>query len=344
MTPQKVTGIIVVGLVIVAAIALSSQDNVTMDKTTANKIAAEKVYAEMMPANEAAFIATVKNARQQYNAGQNDMVKGAARPARKTALCNSLTGVEAVNWVGKIAKLSTNNDGRGVLAISIADDIQVKTWNNALSDTGDHTLIDPSSNLYRRALNLQTGQIVSFSGHFFRNDTDCIQETSLSMSGSMQEPEFLFQFSAVSSDLSSGKPVDTTRKPNPPAEISQVAPPTRPTTAVYVQPVSPTPPQTATTYAHPTTPTLPTAAPSPMFQKGWADRTAWEQWVASLPADHRAGAEYWAGQRSLPHPGTCHGVPAFTTGCEAAKAKLTPADALRKSEPDYKLGWNAYGH
>jgi hypothetical protein len=50
--------------------------------------------------------------------------------------------------------------------------------------------------------------------------------------------KILFQFSAVSSDLSSGKPVNTTTlKPNPPAEISQVAPPTEPTTAVYVQPV-----------------------------------------------------------------------------------------------------------
>jgi hypothetical protein len=101
------------------------------------------------------------------------------------------------------------------------------------------------------------------------------------------------------------------------------------------------PPQMATTYVQPSNPT---PAPSPMFQKGLADRTAWEQWVASLPADHRAGAEYWAGQRSLTHPGTCYGVPAFTTGCEAAKARLTAADAQRKSEPDYKLGWNSYGH
>ena len=341
MTPQKVTGIIAVGLLVIAAFALSSQD-----KTTADKTAADKAYAEMMPPSETAFIATVKNARQQYNAGANEMAKGATRPGRKAALCNLLTGVEATNWVGKIARLSTNNDGRGVLAISIADDIQVKTWNNALSDIGDHTLIDPNSDLYRRAVNLQNGQVIRFTGRFFRNDTDCVHETSLSMSGSMREPEFLFQFSDISSELSTAKPVDvTTLRSDPKTEVSTVAPSTRPTTAIYVQPPTPASLPTATTYGQPSAPTSqPTPTATLMFQKGLADRTAWEQWISSLSTDYRAGAEYWAGQRSLTRPGTCYGVPAFTAGCEASKARLTPADVLRKSEPDYKLGWNAYGH
>jgi len=86
MTPQKVTGIIAVGLVVIAAFALSSKDKTTTDKTTA-----DKVYAEMMPPSETTFIATMKNARQQYNAGANEMAKGATRPARKAALCNLLT-------------------------------------------------------------------------------------------------------------------------------------------------------------------------------------------------------------------------------------------------------------
>jgi hypothetical protein len=192
-------------------------------------------------------------------------------------------------------------------------------------------------------LNLQNGQTVRFSGQFFRDDTDCIRETSLTMSGSMREPEFLFRFSDISSDLSTAKPDEvTTLKSNPKPDISTAAPPTRPTTAIYVQPASPTSPQIANTYVQPST--SPSPALSPMFEKGLADRAAWEQWISSLSTDYRAGAEYWAGQRSLPRPGTCYGVPGFSAGCEAAKARLTPADALRKSEPDYKLGWNAYGH
>ena len=81
-----------------------------------------------------------------------------------------------------------------------------------------------------------------------------------------------------------------------------------------------------------------------MFQKGLADRSKWESWYGSLSGDLQAGAYYWAGQRSLAHPGPCEGSSMFITGWQQAKERLTAADALRKSEPDYKLGWNAYGH
>jgi hypothetical protein len=95
----------------------------------------------------------------------------------------------------------------------------------------------------------------------------------------------------------------------------------------------------------PSTPASPLAAAHPpMFQKGLADRTAWEQWISTLSGDYRAGAEYWAGQRSVSHPASCQGSAEFRAGCEAAKTKLATADAFRKSEPDYKLGWNLYGH
>lgn len=88
-------------------------------------------------------------------------------------------------------------------------------------------------------------------------------------------------------------------------------------------------------------------APAPqggaMFQKGLSDRTAWEIWFNSLQGDERTGAFYWAGQRSLAHPGSCQQMsPAFTAGCTVAKVKLAASDTLRKSEPSYKLGWNSY--
>ncbi len=65
-------------------------------------------------------------------------------------------------------------------------------------------------------------------------------------------------------------------------------------------------------------------------------------WFSSLSGDMKAGAEYWAGQRSLLHPGKCTGTPDFSKGCNKAKARLTDSDALRKFEPDYKDGWNSY--
>ena len=81
----------------------------------------------------------------------------------------------------------------------------------------------------------------------------------------------------------------------------------------------------------------------PMFQKGLIDRTNWEQWFNGLQGDEKIGAFYWSGQRSLPHPGSCEQMDAaFFNGCTEAKVRLAASDALRKTEPTYKIGWNAY--
>jgi hypothetical protein len=82
--------------------------------------------------------------------------------------------------------------------------------------------------------------------------------------------------------------------------------------------------------------------PTP-FQQGLADRQGWENWFVGLTGDYRAGAYYWSGQRSLPQPGSCTTLGGdATAGCFAAQGRLASTDARRKSEPDYRLGWNSY--
>jgi DNA-binding helix-hairpin-helix protein with protein kinase domain len=88
-------------------------------------------------------------------------------------------------------------------------------------------------------------------------------------------------------------------------------------------------------------------SPEERFQRGLADRTEWEQWVAVFSGEFRRGADWWAAHRNLPHAGTCNGPAAvmnqqFTLGCEAAKARLTSNDVKHKSDPDYRRGWNSY--
>jgi hypothetical protein len=86
--------------------------------------------------------------------------------------------------------------------------------------------------------------------------------------------------------------------------------------------------------------------PEDPSQRGLADRAEFEQWVAALSGDFRLGADWWAGRRSLLNPGACNGPTAtsqdFMFGCEAAKARLTPMDIKRKSDPVYRRGWNSY--
>jgi hypothetical protein len=87
--------------------------------------------------------------------------------------------------------------------------------------------------------------------------------------------------------------------------------------------------------------------PAPPFDQGLADRAEWEQWVSAQSGDFRRGAEWWTGRRSLSSPGACNGPAAamnqqFIFGCEEAKVRLSPNDLKRKSDPDYRRGWNSY--
>jgi hypothetical protein len=91
------------------------------------------------------------------------------------------------------------------------------------------------------------------------------------------------------------------------------------------------------------------ANPPPIrpFDQGLADRAEWEIWAAALSGDFRRGAEWWAAHRSLANPGACNGPAAamdqqFILGCEAARARLIPKGSKRKSDPDYRRGWNSY--
>jgi hypothetical protein len=107
---------------------------------------------------ETLLIAAVEKAGAAYATGANDMAKGAARPARAKEICAILKdNLYVINWPGKVEKLSSNSDGLGVLSIQIAEDISIKTWNNALSDTQDQTLINPSSAIFQQAVLLKEG-------------------------------------------------------------------------------------------------------------------------------------------------------------------------------------------
>ena len=84
---------------------------------------------------------------------------------------------------------------------------------------------------------------------------------------------------------------------------------------------------------------------SPAFLQGQADRQAWESWFSGINGSYHNGAWYWSGQRSLAHPGSCATPPPgetsdWTAGCLAAQQKLAGPDVRRKTEPDYRLGWN----
>ena len=81
------------------------------------------------------------------------------------------------------------------------------------------------------------------------------------------------------------------------------------------------------------------------YRQGQADRQSWESWFAALSGGYRSGAEYWAAHRGSSNPGSCSARPPstgddWTAGCFAAQQRLAHADVRRKTEPEYRLGWN----
>jgi len=75
--------------------------------------------------------------------------------------------------------------------------IHVATWNNSLSDIRDHTLIDPTSSMFKELAALKAGDLVKFSGQFSSSNTDCVGEQSVTLQGSMTKPEFTMRFTSI---------------------------------------------------------------------------------------------------------------------------------------------------
>ena len=84
-----------------------------------------------------------------------------------------------------------------MLSVKLANKIRVQTWNNAFSDIGDETLLEPGTELFNTAASLKKGQEVVFSGSLISND-ECIGEQSMSLNGKISNPQYTFKFSNIS--------------------------------------------------------------------------------------------------------------------------------------------------
>ncbi|MCK1684667.1 hypothetical protein [Bradyrhizobium sp. 145] len=150
-----------------------------------------------LPYDQAGFVRSVSTAKTAFKSATNQLAAGGARNSRKQAICNILQGQSASGWIGKLAELTSNGDGKGVVSIELAPDVHVATWNNALSDIGSRTLIDPTSSLFKSLAGMKRGDFVRFSGSFTSSDVDCVREQSVTLDGSMTDPVFTMRFSSV---------------------------------------------------------------------------------------------------------------------------------------------------
>lgn len=149
------------------------------------------------PDDQVQFVKAVTTAQEKAENADNDLKRGSALSTRNKALCKVLPSSGKVeDWTGKIASLDANGEGKGVVEIEIAPDVHIATWNNAFFDVSDNTLIEPGK-LFDRLLEMETGQVVTFSGKLVDAGDTCVNDSRLTLDGKLADPKFLFKFSDV---------------------------------------------------------------------------------------------------------------------------------------------------
>lgn len=136
---------------------------------------------------------------QEYK-NSNEVKQAQLKQNRASILENLIPNRNIKNWVGTVIQLETTTmTDNAIFGVRVGEDpyIEIKTWNNGLSDKGDSTIIHTSTVLYKQLMELKHGDKVSFSGEFIAEKKDFLRESSLTQDGSMLEPEFVFRFSKV---------------------------------------------------------------------------------------------------------------------------------------------------
>jgi hypothetical protein len=153
--------------------------------------------APNLPSAEEKFVKTVKKYETVYDEASTELKRSKAVTDRNNELCN-LTGGSITSWVGEITEIGSNNDGHAHIEIRIDDNIRVQTWNNAVSDMFDDTLIQSGSKLWEKLSDMDEGARVEFTGEFVADDEGCLRTTNMTETFGVMDPQFLARFTDVS--------------------------------------------------------------------------------------------------------------------------------------------------
>ena len=159
-------------------------------------IAALAALTEQQPKDQAAFATAISDTQKAFSAAAVDDQMD-IQPQRAAALCKALSKPEVKNWVGAVRAADKDSGGRLTVTVALPDGTLVKTWNNAMSDLDDNTLVPAGTPLAAAFGKLKAGDTIRFAGTFFSDEADCYRSTRLALGQSVMEPSFLFRFTAV---------------------------------------------------------------------------------------------------------------------------------------------------
>ncbi len=174
------------------------EKNATLTQKNKDDLSANSVNKPAIievPSKQEEFIKTIESFYRPYRLADNELKKSALRTERKVAIQLILQDLMADEWIGKLKSMGTNSEGKAYIEIQLNNsNIEVKTWNNALSDISDNTLISQGTGLYEKIANLTKNSMVRFWGEFQKDSKDYIKESSLFENNAMTKPQFIMHF------------------------------------------------------------------------------------------------------------------------------------------------------
>jgi len=143
------------------------------------------------PEAENTFIQTIVTAETDYRNAGTDLQRSNVVRSRNRQLSSDLDGTSFEGWTGIIKDVGANGEGKAYVSIEIADGVVVQTWNNAVSDAFDNTLIPEGSAVYNALLNASPGTKITFGGSFVSDDDTTLEMGNITEIGSGTSPEFI---------------------------------------------------------------------------------------------------------------------------------------------------------
>lgn len=151
------------------------------------------------PQAQREFLRIIEEAKDKIDSAETELQESVALRQRDKDLCALLDGRVATNWTGKITKVGANGEGKAHVEIELADDVRVKTWNNAFSDISDNTLIPTTSKFFDDLVAMSEDTTVKWSGKFLSGDDFCLKKANLTNVFYARDPQFIVRFSDIQS-------------------------------------------------------------------------------------------------------------------------------------------------
>jgi hypothetical protein len=149
------------------------------------------------PAAQSEFVSIVETTADGLGDATTDLQRSQLVVQRDADLCALMPANHVDNWVGEVVGIGANGDGFAYVEIQLSPTVMIHTWNNAVSDYQDNTLIKPSEPFFQTLVPMEKGTKVLFSGDFLSESDSCLKGSNLTETFYGLDPDFIFRFSNV---------------------------------------------------------------------------------------------------------------------------------------------------